>query len=160
MTPGGLSSDLPWQAVDLQQVIDSAPALIHTARPDGHLDFFNRRWLDFVGLSQADLLGWQWTACIHPEDVEVFVEKWRTSIATGEPFQEESRVRRADGQYRWMIHQKDAFRDQDGAIRKKSRIVIGSRKSHRSHLDPRGGRLCHIKRVSGSSRGKVVRRRI
>ena len=116
MTPGGLSSDLPWQAVDLQQVIDSAPALIHTARPDGHLDFFNRRWLDFVGLSQADLLGWQWTACIHPEDVEVFVEKWRTSIATGEPFQEESRVRRADGQYRWMIHQKDAFRDQDGAI--------------------------------------------
>ena len=116
MTPGGLSSDLPWQAVDLRQVIDSAPALIHTARPDGHLDFFNQRWLDFVGLSQADLLGWQWTACIHPEDVEVFVEKWRTSIATGEPFQEESRVRRADGQYRWMIHQKDAFRDQDGAI--------------------------------------------
>ncbi len=96
MTPGGLSSDLPWQAVDLQQVIDSAPALIHTARPDGHLDFFNRRWLDFAGLSQADLLGWQWIACIHPEDVEVFVEKWRTSIATGEPFQEESRVRRAD----------------------------------------------------------------
>jgi formate hydrogenlyase transcriptional activator len=116
MTPGGQNSDLPWQAVDLRQVIDSAPALIHTARPDGHLDFFNQRWLDFVGLSQSDLLGWQWTACIHPEDVEVFVEKWRTSVATGEPFEEESRVRRADGQYRWMIHQKDAFRDQDGAI--------------------------------------------
>jgi PAS domain S-box-containing protein len=116
MTPGGPSSDLHWQAVDLQQVIDSAPALIHTARPDGHLDFFNQRWLDFVGLSQADLLGWQWTACIHPEDVAVFVEKWRASIATGEPFEQESRVRRADGQYRWMIHQKDAFRDQNGAI--------------------------------------------
>ena len=116
MTTSGQSSDLPWQVVDLRQVIDSAPALIHTARPDGHLDFFNQRWLEFVGLSQADLLGWQWTACIHPEDVEVFVDKWRTSIATGEPFEEESRVRRADGQYRWMIHQKDAFRDQDGAI--------------------------------------------
>ncbi len=116
MTPGGQISDLPWHAVDLRQVIDSAPALIHTARPDGHLDFFNQRWLDFVGLPQADLLGWQWTACIHPGDVEVFVERWRSSIATGDPFQEESRVRRADGQYRWMIHQKDAFRDQDGAI--------------------------------------------
>ena len=69
-----------------------------------------------MGLSQAELLGWQWTACIHPEDVEAFVEKWRACIATGEPFEEESRVRRADGQYRWMIHQKDAFRDQDGAI--------------------------------------------
>jgi len=116
MTPDGPSSDLPWQAVDLRRVIDSAPALIHTSRPDGHLDFFNQKWLDFVGRSQADLLGWGWTACIHPEDVEEFVEKWRTSIATGEPFAEESRVRRADGQYRWMIHQKDAFRDQDGVI--------------------------------------------
>jgi formate hydrogenlyase transcriptional activator len=116
MTTGGENSDLPWQSVDLRRVIDSAPALIHTARPDGHLDFFNQRWLDFVGLPQEDLLGWQWTACIHPEDVEVFVEKWRVSMATGEPFAEESRVRRADGQYRWMIHQKDAFRDQDGAI--------------------------------------------
>ncbi|MGA3135001.1 MAG: PAS domain-containing protein, partial [Terracidiphilus sp.] len=116
MTAGGQSFDLPWQAVDLQRVIDSAPALIHTARPDGYLDFFNQRWLEFVGLSQADLLGWQWTACIHPEDVEIFVERRRASIATGEPFEEESRVRRADGQYRWMIHRADAFRDQDGAI--------------------------------------------
>jgi formate hydrogenlyase transcriptional activator len=116
MTTGGLSSELPWQAVDLQQVVDSAPALIHTARPDGHLDFFNQRWLDFVGLSQADLLGWQWTACIHPEDVEIFVERRRASIATGEPFEEESRVLRADGQYRWMLHRSDAFRDEDGAI--------------------------------------------
>jgi PAS domain S-box-containing protein len=116
MTSGGHSSDLPWQAVDLQRVIDSAPALIHTARPDGYLDFFNQRWQEFVGLSQADLLGWQWTACIHPEDVEIFVERRRASIATGEPFEEESRVRRADGQYRWMLHRADAFRDEDGAI--------------------------------------------
>jgi len=116
MTLSGQSSDLPWQAVDLRQVIDSAPALIHTARPDGHLDFFNRRWLEFVGLSEAELLGWQWTACIHPDDLEVFVDKWRTSIATGEPFLEESRVRRADGKYRWMLHQKDAFRDEVGAV--------------------------------------------
>jgi formate hydrogenlyase transcriptional activator len=116
MTPSGQNSELPRQAVDIRRVIDSAPALIHTARPDGHLDFFNRRWLEFVGLSEADLLGWRWTACIHPEDVEAFVEKWRTSIATGEPFEEESRVRRADGQYRWMIHRKDSFRDQHGAI--------------------------------------------
>lgn len=116
MTTNGQSPDLPWQAVDLRRVIDCAPALIHTALPDGYLDFFNQRWLEFVGLSQAELLGWQWTACIHPEDVEVFIEKWRTSIATGEPFEEESRVRRADGHYRWMIHRKDAFRNQDGTL--------------------------------------------
>ena len=118
MTPGGQSFDLLWQAADLRRIIDSTPALIHTARPDGHLDFFNQRWLEFVGLPEAQLIGWQWTACIHPEDVEAFVEKWRTAIATAEIFQGESRVRRADGQYRWMIHQKVPFRDQDGAILK------------------------------------------
>jgi formate hydrogenlyase transcriptional activator len=116
MTTNGQSSDLPWQAVDLRRVIDCAPALIHTALPDGDLDFFNQRWLEFVGLSQEDLLGWQWTACIHPEDVDAFVEKWRTAIATGEPAQHESRVRRADGQYRWMLHRTDPFRNQDGVI--------------------------------------------
>jgi formate hydrogenlyase transcriptional activator len=116
MTTSGQSSDLPWQGVDLRQVIDSAPALIHTARPDGHLDFFNHKWLEFVGLAQAELVGWQWTACIHPDDVDAFVEKWRTAIATGEPAQHESRVRRADGQYRWMLHRTDPFRNQDGVI--------------------------------------------
>jgi hypothetical protein len=49
-------------------VIDSAPALIHTARPDGYLDFFNRTWLDFVGQPLKSLLGWQWTSWIHPEE--------------------------------------------------------------------------------------------
>jgi PAS domain-containing protein len=68
--------------LNLRQVIDSAPALIHTARPDGYLDFFNRTWLDFVGQPLKSLLGWKWTSWIHPEDVESFVQKWRESIAT------------------------------------------------------------------------------
>ena len=136
MTPSGQSSDLPWQATDLRRIIDSAPALIHTGRPDGHLDFFNQRWLEFIGVPQADLLGWEWTASIHPDDVDVFVEKWRTSVATGRPFQEESRVRRADGEYRWMIHQKIPLRDQDGAVLKwfGSSIDIEDRKRAENNL--------------------------
>jgi len=56
--------------LNLRQIIDSAPALIHTARPDGYLDFFNQTWLDFVGQPLKSLLGWKWTSCIHPEDLE------------------------------------------------------------------------------------------
>src|SRR6266700_1890092 len=52
----------------LRLVIDTVPALIHTGRPDGYLDFFNQRWLNYVGLPLGDLLGWKWTAAIHPED--------------------------------------------------------------------------------------------
>lgn len=104
--------------LNLRQVIDSAPALIHTARPDGYLDFFNRTWLDFVGQPLKSLLGWKWTSWIHPEDVESFVQKWRESIATGERFEGAARVRRADGEYRWMLHHKLALRTRDGEILK------------------------------------------
>jgi PAS domain S-box-containing protein len=106
------------QDLNLRQVIDSAPALIHTARPDGYLDFFNRTWLDFVGQPLNSLLGWKWISWIHPEDVESFVQKWRESLATGERFEGAARVRRADGEYRWMLHHKIALRAKDGEILK------------------------------------------
>jgi PAS domain S-box-containing protein len=101
---------------ELREVIDSIPALIHTARPDGYVDYFNQRWLQYVGLPLEDLLGWKWTAAIHPEDVEAIVEKMRSSMASGEPFLHESRVRRADGEYRWILHRKVAVRDERGQI--------------------------------------------
>src|SRR6266581_2313723 len=100
----------------LQLIINSAPAFIHTARPDGHIDFFNRPWLEYVGLGPEDLLGWKWTVAIHPDDLDGILEKWRVSLASGKPFLHETRVRRADGQYRWMLHHKVALRDESGKI--------------------------------------------
>ena len=100
----------------LQLLVDSAPSLIHTSRPDGYLDFFNQTWLTYVGRSSEDLQGWKWTAFIHPEDVDGIVEKLRASLASGEPFLYEARVRRADGEYRWMLHHKVAVRDGCGQI--------------------------------------------
>src|SRR5713101_4172422 len=78
------------QTSDLQLLIDSAPTLIHTSMPDGYLD--------------------------HPEDVQGIMEKWRASLASGEPFLHEARVLRADGEYRWMLHHKVAARDEYGQI--------------------------------------------
>jgi PAS domain S-box-containing protein len=101
---------------DLQLLVDSAPSLIHTSRPDGYLDFFNQTWLRYIGCSLEDLQGWKWTAFIHPEDVEGIVEKWRACLASGEPFLYETRVLRADGEYRWMLHHKVAVRDERGEI--------------------------------------------
>src|SRR5579859_7316942 len=121
---------------DLQLLVDSVPSLIHTSRPDGHLDFFNQTWLRYVGRSLGDLLGWKWTAFIHPEDVEKIVEKWRTSLASGEPFLHEARVLRADGEYRWMLHHKVAVRDACGQIVKwyGSSIDIEDRKRAEEQL--------------------------
>ncbi len=84
----------------LRLVIDTVPALIHSARADGYLDFFNQRWLDYVGLSMEEMSGWGWTAAVHPEDVATMVKKWRAAVAIREPFEREARLRRADGEYR------------------------------------------------------------
>jgi PAS domain S-box-containing protein len=109
--PGHESESKQWL-----RIIDSVPSLIHTGRPDGYLDYFNQRWLDYLGGPMEGLLGWKWTAAIHPEDVEAIVTRWRSSISTGEPFLHEARVRRADGEYRWMLHHKVALRDEHGEI--------------------------------------------
>src|SRR5258708_27421898 len=126
----------PAQAPDLQFLIDSTPGLIHTSRPDGYLDFFNQTWLRYVGRSLEDLQGWKWTAFIHPEDVEGIVEKWRASLASGEPFLHEARVLRADSEYRWMLHHKVAMRDGSGQIVKwyGSSIDIEDRKRAEGQL--------------------------
>ena len=58
----------------------------------------------------------KWTASVHSEDVEGMVNAWGKSLASGEPFLYEARVRRADGQYRWMLHQKVAVRDEQENI--------------------------------------------
>ena len=70
------------EASDLQLLIDSAPSLIHTSRPDGHLDFFNQTWLTYVGRPLEDLQGWKWTELIHPDDVESIVENWRGVLSS------------------------------------------------------------------------------
>ncbi len=100
----------------IRHIIDSTPAHIHTALPDGYIDFFNQSWLKYVGLPLASIEGWNWTSAIHPADVEGMVEKWRAALCSGEPFLHEARVRRADGEYRWMLHHKVAQRDEHGKI--------------------------------------------
>ncbi len=107
-----------FEPLDIQLLVDSIPALIHTGRPDGHLDYFNKPWLEYLGVSLDRVTGWNWTAFIHPEDLDGIVTKWRGSLATGEIFEYETRVRRANGEYRWMFHRKVPSRDEYGNITK------------------------------------------
>ena len=101
---------------DLSLMIDAIPGMIHTARPDGSLDYFNHPWLEYMGCSLSDIEGWNWTARIHPDDLPGILDKWRACVASGENFEYETRVRRGDGQYRWMFHRKVPLRDEHGNI--------------------------------------------
>src|SRR5271163_3160311 len=104
------------ESLDVQVLVDSIPALIHTARPDGYLDYFNKPWLEYLGVTLDKMAGWNWTAFIHPEDLEGIVTKWRACLAAGEVFEYETRVRSANGEYRWMFHRKVPLRDEHGNI--------------------------------------------
>jgi PAS domain S-box-containing protein len=139
-----------WTRTEERLVIDTTPALIHTALPDGNINFFNRRWLEYLGLTLEDVQGWRWTAVIHPEDVAGIVDKWRTSLVTGEPFEAETRVRRADGEYRWFLHRKIALRDKCGKVVKwyGSSIDIEDRRQAEDALRRSEAYLAEAQRLS------------
>src|SRR4026208_224359 len=88
----------------LRRAVDTTPAFIHTGRPDGYLDYFNRGWLDLLGKSLDEVGVWRVTESIHPNDVDGIVQKWRAALASGEPFEAEARFRCADGTYHAFLH--------------------------------------------------------
>src|SRR5271170_2368597 len=134
--PAMASSGQQSEPLNIQLLVDSIPALIHTGRPDGYLDYFNKPWLEYLGVTLDKVAGWNWTNFIHPEDLDGIVTEWRASLASGEVFKYETRVRRADGQYRWMYHRKVPLRDADGNIVKwyGSSLDIDERKTTEEQL--------------------------
>jgi PAS domain S-box-containing protein len=95
---------------------ESMPQKIFTATPSGDIDYFNRQWMDFTGLSFDQIKDWGWTQFIHPDDVEENVREWKYSIETGEPTFSEHRFRRFDGMYRWHLSRAVAMHDAAGNI--------------------------------------------
>jgi formate hydrogenlyase transcriptional activator len=134
--PAMASSGQGSERLNARLLVDSIPALIHTARPDGYLDYFNKPWLEYLGATLDKVTGWNWTAFVHPEDVEGILAKWRACLATGEIFEYETRVRRANGEYRWMFHRKVPLRDANGNVVKwyGSSLDIDERKAAEEQL--------------------------
>jgi PAS domain S-box-containing protein len=97
-------------------VLDSIPQKIATTTPDGSVDYFNPQWSEFTGLPYATIRDWGWQQFIHPDDLSEHTGAWTRSIATGEPFEFESRFRRADGAYRWHVSRARPIRDESGRI--------------------------------------------
>jgi PAS domain S-box-containing protein len=125
-----------------------------TALPDGSTAFVNQRWREYTRLSAADTADSSWHAVAHAEDIDRLADKWRASVATGEPFEDEVRLRRAaDGQYRWFLVRGVPLRDGRGKILKWYGITadIEDRKraeEQRERLHHLEADLAHINRVS------------
>jgi PAS domain S-box-containing protein len=101
---------------NLSLIINTMPVLAWSALPDGAVEFFNQRWLDYTGLTPAQAEGWGWMTAIHPDDTHRMTEYWRTMVVSGGAGEIEARLRRFDGDYRWFLFRVDAMRDPSGAI--------------------------------------------
>jgi PAS domain S-box-containing protein len=100
----------------LREAIETIPAMALIIGPDGAVQFRNRRWIEYTGLSHlGNAEGFEKTA-IHPEDLDRIVRRWGASLASGEPYEDEMRIRRTDGEYRWFLGRAVPLRDKRGKV--------------------------------------------
>jgi formate hydrogenlyase transcriptional activator len=116
----------------LRLIVDSIPAMIWTALPDGTRDFINRRWLEFTGLSLEEGLGADFVA-MHPEDRSNFLFEWNSSLRSARPLEMELRLRRSDGEYLWFLHRAVPFLDAEGKVHKWFATVTNIDAQQREH---------------------------
>ncbi len=92
------------------------PNQVWTARPDGVLDWANDRTLAYAGATDVGFDDRGWTGLVHADDLAVAGPRWAAALASGDIYEAEFRIRRADGAYRWHIARAVPQRDDDGAI--------------------------------------------
>ena len=100
----------------LSLIINTMPVLAWSALPNGAVEFFNQRWLEYTGLLPEQAQGWGWAEAFHHDDLGPVTEYWQSMIASGRSGEIEARFRRFDGEYRWFLFRADPMRDESGAI--------------------------------------------
>jgi PAS domain S-box-containing protein len=95
---------------------ETMPQIVWVTRPDGWHTHYNQKWMDYTGLSLEESLGHGWNPPFHPEDRPRAARRWQEATQSGEPYEIEYRLRRADGNYRWMLGRALPMRDATGAI--------------------------------------------
>jgi two-component system sensor histidine kinase UhpB len=99
----------------LRLVIDTIPTMAWSLQPDGTVDFVNQRWLEYTGLSPEQALE-EPDSIVHPGDLPTAVEKWLPNMAAGNPEEDEVRLRRSDGEYRWFLIRVVPLRNEHGHV--------------------------------------------
>jgi PAS domain S-box-containing protein len=112
----GLEAEVRESERRFRTLTEALPHIVWTAEPDGAVDYVNARITEYTGLTPEHTLGWGWESAIHPEELPRFLELWTRSIKTGEPYENEFRLRRANGAYHWHLSRAVPLRDDSGRI--------------------------------------------
>ena len=99
-----------------RQLADAMPQIVFAARPDGHVDYFNRQWYEYTGLPEGEVGYESWRQAHTAEGLRQTEERWREAVTTGQPYEIEYPLRRRDGVYRWHLGRALPIRDERGDI--------------------------------------------
>lgn len=102
--------------ISFRQLADAMPQMVWSTQPDGAHDYYNAQWYAFTGAPVGSTDGEAWNGMFHPDDQERAWEVWRRSLATGEPYEIEYRLRHYSGDYRWTLGRALPVRDEAGKI--------------------------------------------
>jgi PAS domain S-box-containing protein len=101
----------------LHAFVEALPQIAWTASVDGLVDYYNKRWVDYTGMSVEETRGWGWRPVLHPDDLNLCIERWQHAYTTGTPYEVEYRFRRAsDGAFRWHLGLASPIRNATGAV--------------------------------------------
>lgn len=95
---------------------ENIPQMVWITDPAGATLYQSRRWYDFTGISQDQGLGFNWHEVIHPDDFQPNLRLWEQANQDGTDYENELRIRRADGEYRWFLIRATPIRGENGAI--------------------------------------------
>jgi PAS domain S-box-containing protein len=108
--------ELDEQETKFRILADTMPQMVWSTLPDGYHDYYNARWYEYTGMPVGSTDGEGWNGMFHPDDQARAWSVWHHSLATGEPYEIEYRLRNADGLYRWTLGRALPIRDRDGTI--------------------------------------------
>lgn len=97
-----------------KMIVESTPNMIWRSGKDALCDYFNPRWLEFTGRTMEQEMGNGWAEGVHPDDFEVCLKIYQDSFAKREAFVMQYRLRRHDGEYRWLIDRGVPYYDEKG----------------------------------------------
>jgi PAS domain S-box-containing protein len=99
-----------------RQMADSIPQLTWYANADGYITWYNRRWYDYTGTTPEQMEGWGWQRVHDPAVLPLVLERWRASLASGQPFEMEFPLKGADGLFRPFLTRVAPLRDDTGTV--------------------------------------------
>jgi PAS domain S-box-containing protein len=136
---------------ELRLLVETIPALVWRAGPEGHIEYVNKCLLEYLGKPLGEIVGWGWMESVHPDDVAFKVSTWLKNLETDTPHDVVCRIRGAHGQYRWFEVRGEPLRASDGTVlswygvlididdRKKLQATLNVIPAHAWYAAPSGG---------------------